>query len=38
MHSFHGIRVFILLNMCIQITEHAFPSPISWVFSYMRAR
>ena len=27
MHSFHGIRVFILLNMCIQITEHAIFRP-----------
>jgi len=24
--------------MCIQITAHAFSSPISWVYTYTRAR
>ncbi|MEZ7711370.1 hypothetical protein, partial [Prevotella pallens] len=37
-YSFHHTRVFTLLNIYIHFIEYAFPSSISWVYSYMRAR
>ena len=37
-HSFHRIRAFALPHTHIHIIAHAYSSPISWVFSYMRAR
>ena len=37
-YPFQHIRISTLLNMCIQITARTFPFPISWVFTYMRAR
>ena len=36
--SNHRICVFTLLNMYIHFTTRTYPSAISWVFSYMRAR
>ena len=37
-YSFHRIRAFALPHTHIHIIAHAYSSPISWVFSYMRAR
>ena len=37
-YSFHHTRVFTLLNIYIHFIEYAFSFPISWVYTYMRAR
>ena len=34
----YQIRISTLLNIYIHFTTHAFPSPITWVHIYMRAR
>ena len=37
-YPIHQIRTFALSHTCFHITKYAFPLPITWVFSYMRAR
>ena len=37
-YSFHHTRILTSSNTHIHFTAHAFSSPISWVYSYMRAR
>ena len=37
-YSFHHTRILTSSNTHIHFTAHTFPSSISWVYSYMRAR